>query len=312
MRTIPDRTADWLCGFIADLPTPFTDNDTIDHVAFARLCERQVCAGASAIVVGDTCGETATLASADRAASIRTAVAIARGRIRVIAGAGSNSTSTAIELAHLADATGADAVMSVVPYYNRPTQDGIDAHFRAIADATSLPIILHDAPARSARALADDTLLRLASSPRIIGLRDDTGDTARLARLRAKLPATFRLLTGDDAQALPYLALGGNGAVSAVANIVPQLCRGITVACRQGQMRYAATIMDMLMPLIAALPPDLMPPAVKYGLSLRALATPRVRLPLVELGHAERRRILDAMDQIWASPEITTLKWQRS
>lgn len=311
MPASPILASGWLNGFITDLPTPFNDEDEVDHAAFARLCERQICAGASAILVADVAGETATLTLDERVALIRTAVAAARGRIRVIAGAGSNSTNGAIELARLADVAGADAVMSVVPYYNRPTQDGIEAHFRAIADATVLPVILHDAPARSARALSDDTVVRLMESPRFVALRDDTGDTARLLRLRPLLPTTFRLLTGTDAGALPYLVLGGDGCISAMANITPQLCRGMVVACRQGQMRYAATIMDMLAPLAGALPQDIISPAVKYALGLRGLAKPYVRLPLIELDSKECNKIIDALDHIRATPEPALSKWQR-
>lgn len=303
MHTIASRSADWLGGFIADLPTPFTDDDRIDHTAFARLCERQVCAGATALLVGDTAGETAALTPDEHAALIRTAAAIARGRIRVIAGAGSNCTQTAVALTRLAAAAGADAVMSIVPYYNRPTQDGISDHFLAIADATTLPIVLHDAPARTARALADDTLLRLMASPRFIGLRDDSGDAMRLARLRPHLPVGARLLIGDDTLALPYLVLGGDGAISAIANVAPQLCRGIVAACRQGQVRYAATIMEMLTPLAAALPQDRIAPAVKYALSLRGLVRPDVRLPLTALSELEQARIRAALEVIWAAPD---------
>jgi 4-hydroxy-tetrahydrodipicolinate synthase len=150
-----NQASDWLGGIIADVPTPFTDDNEIDHAAFARLCERQACAGASAVLIGDVTGEAPTLTAHERTALIRTAVTISRGRIKVIAGAGSNATDHAIAWTRLAHAAGANAVTSVVPYYNRPTQDGIAAHFHAIADATRLPLILHDAPARCARALAD-------------------------------------------------------------------------------------------------------------------------------------------------------------
>jgi 4-hydroxy-tetrahydrodipicolinate synthase len=311
MQTIFDRPSDWLGGFVADLPTPFSSDDSIDLAAFSRLCERQVCAGASAILIDYNAGEMSTLTLNERAVLIRTAVAIARGRIRVIAGAGSNATSTAIDLARMAAAEGADAVMSIAPYYNRPTQNGIAEHFQAIAEATTLPIILHDAPARTARALSDDTVVRLMTLPRIVGLRDDTGDAMRLMRLRPRLPVGARLLMGDDTAALPYLVLGGDGAISGLATIAPQLARGIVVACRQGQLRTAATIMDMLAPLAAALPQDLMPSAVKYALSLRGLVRPDVRLPLVELSEAEKRRIDAALDRIWAPPETHALTWQR-
>ena len=157
-----NHPAPWLAGYIADLPTPFDDNDEIDAAAFRQLCERQIAAGAKALVVGETTGEDSTLSPPEHSALVRIAVRASRGRAAVIAGAGSNSTSQAIELSRRAEADGADAVLSVVPYYNKPTQAGIYAHFRTIADSTRLPIILHDVPSRTVRELADDTLVRLA------------------------------------------------------------------------------------------------------------------------------------------------------
>ena len=157
MKPLPPP-AIWLSGYIPDLPTPFDDADQLDLAAFARLCERQIEAGASAIVVGETAGEAAALTPVEHDSIIRAAVAVARGRLRVIAGAGSNSTSQAIELTRRAELAGADAVLSVVPYYNKPMQAGIEAHFRAIADVTALPVILHDIPSRTVRELSDDTL----------------------------------------------------------------------------------------------------------------------------------------------------------
>src|SRR5471030_1512554 len=213
----------WLAGYIPDLPTPFDDNDRIDLTAFARLCERQIEAGVSAIVVGETTGEASTLTSAEHDTVVRTAVEIARGRVRVIAGAGSNSTSQAIEPTRRAAAAGADAVLSVVPYYNKPMQAGIFAHFQAVADKTSLPIILHDIPSRTIRELSDDTLARLAKSSQFIGLRDATCDITRPMRLRPQLPPGFRLLSGDDTTALAFIADGGDGCISLVSNIAPDL-----------------------------------------------------------------------------------------
>src|ERR1700732_3695738 len=148
----------WLAGYIPDLPTPFDEDDRIDLTAFAKLCERQIETGVSAIVVGETAGEASTLTPVEHDAIVRSAVEIARGRVRIIAGAGSNSTSQAIELARRAESAGADAMLSVVPYYNKPMQAGIDAHFRAIADRTTLPLILHDIHSRTNRELSDDTL----------------------------------------------------------------------------------------------------------------------------------------------------------
>ncbi len=297
------HTNDWLHGIIADVPTPFDAHGALDLLTFARLCERQVCAGASAIVVGETIGESDTLTSNERATLIRTAAGVARGRIHIIAGAGSNCTSRAVESTRLARAAGANAVMSVVPYYNRPTADGIAAHFHAILKATLLPVIVHDAPSRCARALTDDTLIALAASPRLIGLRDDTGDAGRLARLRPLLPAGFRMLTGQDTAALPYLLLSGDGVVSAMANVAPQLCRGMYYAARQGCPRYATTISDMLAPLAEVLPSDQASAAVKFALSLRGLGNAAVRLPLTELTETEQQQVYAAMEAIWAQPD---------
>src|SRR6202165_913248 len=174
--------ATWLAGYIPDLPTPFDEEGKLDPAAFAKLCERQIDAGVSAVVVGETAGEASTLTPAEHDSIVRTAVEIAHGRVRVIAGAGSNSTSLAIELTRHAEAAGADAALSVVPYYNKPMQTGIYAHFHAIAGSTALPIILHDIPSRTIRELCDDTLARLAESKQFVGLRDGTGDVSRPMR----------------------------------------------------------------------------------------------------------------------------------
>ena len=229
----------WLAGTIADLPTPFDDDGGIDLAALARLCERQIDAGVSAIVVGETAGEASTLTPVEHDRIVRAAVEAARGRIRVIAGAGSNSTRQAIELTGHAEAAGADAVLSVVPYYNKPMQAGIEAHFQAIADSTTLPVILHDVPSRTVRELSDDTLARLAESRRFIGVKDATGDLARPLRLRSLLPTGFRLLSGDDATALAFLSLGGDGYISTISNVAPGLCQAIFSSCRQGRLQSA-------------------------------------------------------------------------
>src|SRR6202049_1936751 len=226
--------ATWLAGYIPDLPTPFDENGELDLAAFAKLCERQIEADVSAIVVGETAGEASTLTPVEHDTIIRAAVEIARGRVRVIAGAGSNSTSQAIELTRRAEAAGADAVLSVVPYYNKPMQAGIYAHFQAVAYSTTLPIILHDIPSRTLRELSDDTLARLAQSKQFIGLRDGTGDITRAMRLRSQLPPGFRLLSGDDATGLAFIANGGDGCISMISNVAPGLCRGIFSSWRRG------------------------------------------------------------------------------
>jgi len=295
--TQPLHPAIWLAGYIPDLPTPFDEADNLDLVAFAGLCERQIAAGVSAIVVGETAGEASTLTPDEHDRIVRAAVEIARGRVRIIAGAGSNSTSQAIELTRRAELAGADAVLSVVPYYNKPMQAGIAAHFQAIADSTRLPIILHDIPARTIRELSDDTLAKLAQSRRFIGLRDSTGDLARPLRLRSMVPPGFRLLSGDDATALAFLANGGDGCVSVVSNVAPELCQVIFSSCRQGRLQSARYLQSRLARLAALLARD-NPAALKYAMCLLGLMRPDTRLPIVELAETARAEVASALAEM--------------
>ena len=290
-------SATWLGGYIPDLPTPFDDAGAVDIDAFARLCERQIAAGVPAIVVCETAGEAATLTSVEQESIIRAAVRVARGRVRIIAGAGSNSTHQAIALTRRAEAAGADAVLSVVPYYNKPMQAGIQAHFQAIADATPLPIILHDIPSRTIRELADDTLARLAQSEQFIGLRDGTGDAGRPMRLRSLLPAEFRLLSGDDATAFAYVAAGGDGCISMLSNIAPDVCRTIFLNCQHGRLQSARHLQGRLARLTAALARET-PAALKYALCLLGHMSPTTRLPIVELDDATRAEIAIEITEI--------------
>jgi 4-hydroxy-tetrahydrodipicolinate synthase len=287
----------WLTGHIPDLPTPFSETGEVDAKAFARLCARQIDAGASALVVCETTGEAPTLSPAEYELIIRIAVDVAQGRTKLIAGAGSNSTSHAIELTQIAEAAGADAIMSVVPYYNKPMQEGIVAHFQAIALSTGLPIILHDIPSRTVRELADDTLLRLAERRQLVGLRDATGDPTRPTRLSTRMPPSFRLLSGDDQTALAFVAAGGDGCISAVANIAPDLCRAIYASCRQGRLQTARYLQPRLGPLAACFAKE-SPAAVKYALSLLGLMRPMTRLPLVELDEPSKAAVASALMEI--------------
>jgi 4-hydroxy-tetrahydrodipicolinate synthase len=288
----------WLGGFIADLPTPFDDDDRIDWPAFEMLCEHQIRSGATALVVGETMGEASTLSREEHEEIIAAAVGIAGGRITVIAGAGSNSTSQAIELTSEAEAAGADAVLSVVPYYNKPMQSGILAHFQAIAASTALPIILHDVPSRTAREINDDTIMRLSESKQFIGLKKSTGSVARLFRLRSALPPSFRLLSGDDATAMAYLASGGDGCISVVANLYPDLCRVIHEGCATGNLRGSRSLSGRIAALGSLLAEDSPVAALKYGMSVLGFMRSMVRLPLVELGRDVRRKIFLAMTAV--------------
>jgi 4-hydroxy-tetrahydrodipicolinate synthase len=287
----------WLAGYIPDLPTPFNEAGHVDVEAFSSLCERQIAASVPALVVCETAGEAPTLSAAEQELIIRTAVDVARGRSRIIAGAIANATGHAVELARRAEAAGADAVLSVVPYYNKPMQEGTFAHFRAIAGSTGLPMILHDIPSRTIRPLADDTLARLAENRKFVGLRDGSGDISRPMRLAKLLPSGFCLLSGDDATTFGFIASGGDGAISQVSNIAPDLCRTIFSSCRQGRMQSARYLQKRLAPLEACLARE-SPAALKYALSLLGLMRPDTHLPIVELHDNAKHAVASALAAI--------------
>jgi len=215
--------------------------------------------------------------------------------VAVIAGAGSNATSQALELTTAAEAAGADAILSVVPYYNKPMQAGILAHFQAITNVTGLPVILHDAPSRTMREISDETIVRLSESKQLIGLKDASGSIARLRRLKPTLPPTFRFLSGDDATALVYLVSGGDGCISIIANFFPELCRSVYESCMTGHMPVSEGLSARIATLATVLSADSQVAALKYGLSLLGLVKPAVRLPLVELGDDARKAVALAM-----------------
>jgi 4-hydroxy-tetrahydrodipicolinate synthase len=292
------RMALKLMGYMPALPTPFTDDDKVDYAALKRLCALQIEHGATALVVCGTTGEAATLTVAEQAQLIRVAVAAAQGRVPVIAGGGSNATEHAIELSREAEANGADAVLSIVPYYNKPTQDGLYVHFREIASATSIPLILYDVPSRTGRGLADDTVARLAEVPGIIGLKDATGEIERPLRLRTLVCEEFKLLSGDDASALGFMAQGGDGCISVVSNLVPSLCAAMVSAWQHGDVLGARQLMLAIGPLIEALSCETNPAPLKYALSLCGLVSSKVRLPLVEISAEGRRAVGPALARL--------------
>jgi 4-hydroxy-tetrahydrodipicolinate synthase len=280
-----------LSGYAPALPTPFDENDAIDAAAFEHLCELQISNGATALVVGGTTGEAPNLSGEEHRKLLRIATGVSRGRVPIIAEAGSNSTQHAIELTKDAEASGADAILSVVPYYNRPTQAGLYAHFSEIAAATDLPIILYDVPTRTACGLADETVARLAELSPIAGLKDATGDAGRIARLRMLVGTDFRLLSGDDASALAFIAQGGDGCISVTSNVAPGLCREVFLTLRQGQITRAQRPSHPIAQLTAALFRETNPAPVKFALSLFGLMTPQVRLPLVEIAEKTKREL---------------------
>jgi len=287
-----------LSGYAPALPTPFTPDGLIDDTAFERFCALQIEHGATALVVCGTTGEAATLDSQEQVRLIQRAVRIAAGRVPVIAGAGSNSTRHAIELSREAEKAGADAVLSVVPYYNKPTQAGMLAHFTAVAGSIGLPLILYDVPSRTVSGLADATVARLAETPNIVALKDATGDVARLSRLKPMLPAHFRLLSGDDATAPAYLAQGGHGCISVTSNIAPGLCRSLYLALRQDQSARAQRLAAPLAELAQVLFRETNPTPLKYALSLLGLMSATPRLPLVLPGEQVRAEIAAVLGRI--------------
>jgi 4-hydroxy-tetrahydrodipicolinate synthase len=220
----------------------------------------------------------------------------AAGRLPVIAGAGSNSTSEAIALTRHAKSVGADAVLSVAPYYNKPTQEGIYRHFAAIAEAADIPMIIYNIPGRSVVEISVETMERLSRIANIIGVKDATANLARPSRDRAACGNGFRLLSGEDATALGFMAHGGHGCISVTANVAPRLCAEFQNACIRGDFAAALAIQDRLMPLHDAMFCEASPAPVKYAASLLGLTSDAVRLPIVPASETARARIRDAME----------------
>ena len=284
-----------LAGYAPALPTPFGADGDIDIPAFERLCDLQLAHGATALIVCGTTGEAPTLTPEEHRLLIQIAATQTRGRIPVIAGAGANATAHAIELTRDAEAAGADAVLSVVPYYNKPMQAGLYAHFRLLAESTGLPIILYDVPSRTACGLSDHTVARLAELPRIIGLKDAARDATRPARLRPLVGTNFRLLCGDDALALPYFAQGGDGCISVTSNVAPGLCRSMFSAWKRGQSVRAQRLARPIAELTAVLFRETNPVPLKQALALLGLMSSGVRLPLVGLSEPHRIELSEVL-----------------
>jgi 4-hydroxy-tetrahydrodipicolinate synthase len=287
-----------LSGYAPAVPTPFNEGGAVEFEVFERFCASQIEHGATALVVCGTTGEAPTLSAQEQNKLIRLAVHVAAGRVPVVAGAGSNATSHAIELSRAAESAGADAVLSVVPYYNKPTQAGLLAHFGAIAASTALPIILYDVPSRTGCGLAEETIARLAEKEQITGLKDATGDLSRLARLKSLVPSHFRLLSGDDATAPAYLAQGGHGCISVTSNVAPGLCRSLYLALRQDQTARAQRLAAPIAELTEVLFRETNPAPLKCALNLFGLMAPTLRLPLVEPSDKVQAEISAVMGRV--------------
>lgn len=281
-------------GSIPALVTPFRDGD-VDLDALRALVEWHVEEGSHGLVPVGTTGESPTLSHEEHELVIEEVVKAADGRIPVIAGAGSNNTDEAIRFMRHAEAVGADAALVVTPYYNKPTQRGMIEHFRVLHDCCTLPIIIYNIPGRSVVDMAPDTMGELAKLPRIIGVKDATGDVVRVSRQRETCGADFIQLSGEDASALGFNAHGGVGCISVTANVAPRLCAEFQEATLAGDYAKALTFQDRLMPLHTAifLEPGLA--GAKYGLSVLGKSGDEVRLPLTTLLPETRQRIDDAM-----------------
>jgi 4-hydroxy-tetrahydrodipicolinate synthase len=283
-----------LKGSITALITPFK-NGEFDEGAFKRLVEWQIAEGTKGLVPVGTTGESPTLSHKEHMRVVALCVETARGRVPVIAGAGSNATREAIELTRHAKQVGADAALSVAPYYNKPTQDGLYRHFAAIAEAVDLPIVLYNIPGRSIVEISVETMAKLAKIPNIVGVKDATGNLARASRDRDALPKSFVQLSGDDATALGFNAHGGVGCISVTSNVAPRACAEFQDACQAGNYAKALAIQDQLMALHDALFCEASPAPTKYAASLLGLCDEEVRLPIVPMSGKGRETVRAAM-----------------
>jgi 4-hydroxy-tetrahydrodipicolinate synthase len=287
-------TAPLFKGVITALITPLRDG-TVDEAAFSALLERQIAAGVHGVVPMGTTGESATLTVDEHKRVVDLCVEKAAGRVRVIAGAGSPSTDKAIELVRHAKTVGADGALVVTPYYNRPSQAGLKAHFEAIADAVQLPVLLYNVPGRTGVDLSDEVTIALAGHPNVVGIKDATGDMGRISRMRAGIGEGFALISGDDPSFLGYLAHGGHGVISVSSNVAPEGMVALYDAVQRGDLESARLWQDRLIALHKALFLDNSPAPTKYALAKLGLCGEDVRLPLAPTNEAARPLIDRAM-----------------
>ncbi len=281
-------------GSYTALVTPFHDGK-LDEAAFRSHVNWQMENGTEGLVPVGTTGESPTLNHDEHKRVVEWCVAEAKGRVPVIAGAGSNSTREAVELARHAEKAGADGVLVVVPYYNKPTQEGLFQHFKAVNDAIGIPIIIYNIPPRSVIDMSIDTMKRLYALKNIAGVKDATGNLARVSQQRAALGADFIQLSGEDMTALAYNAAGGHGCISVVANVAPKLCSELHAATRAGDYARALLIQDRLIPLHDAVFKEPGVAGAKYGLSVLGRMSDEIRLPMMAATEPARQAIRDAM-----------------
>ena len=284
-------------GSIPALVTPMTPNGDIDYDAYKKLIDWHVQEGSDALVVVGTSGESPTVDVAEHTQLIRVAVEHSAGRSPIIAGVGANSTKEAIHLTLAAEKAGAQAGLSVVPYYNKPTQEGLYLHFKAIAESSNLPIILYNVPGRTVADMSNDTVLRLAQVPGIMGIKDATGDIGRLGLLIKNKPAHFQVYSGDDPTAAALIMLGGQANISVTANVAPKLMHNLCTAAAQGDLATVRELNGQLALLNKILFIEANPIPVKFAVATMGLSQLGYRLPLCPLAPANEALVIDALKQ---------------
>ncbi|HVJ40892.1 MAG TPA: 4-hydroxy-tetrahydrodipicolinate synthase [Dongiaceae bacterium] len=281
-------------GSITALITPFR-NGNLDEAGFQKFVEWQIKSGIDGVVPVGTTGESPTLSHEEHKRVVELCIETVAKRVPVIAGTGSNSTAEAIDLTLHAQKAGADAALVIVPYYNKPTQEGQYQHFKAVHDATDIPIIIYNVPGRTVANMSVETMARLSKLPRIVGVKDATADLARPALQRLASGTAFRQLSGEDATALPFLIQGGHGCISVTSNVAPALTAQLQAAWRQGDLKTAMTINERLTPLHEAMFCETSPGPVKYAAELLGLASGELRLPMVEISDASKAKVQAAL-----------------
>ncbi|RAI45447.1 4-hydroxy-tetrahydrodipicolinate synthase [Rhodoplanes roseus] len=281
-------------GSFTALVTPFK-NGSIDEAAFRGLVDWQIAEGTNGLVPVGTTGESPTLSHEEHNHVVEWCIEQAKGRVPVIAGAGSNSTAEAIALSQHAEKAGAAGVLVVTPYYNKPTQEGLYQHFKAINDAIGIPIIIYNIPARSVIDMSVDTMKRLFELPNIAGVKDATANVLRVSQQRAVVGEDFNQLSGEDGTALGFMAHGGHGCISVTSNVAPRLCADFQGACLKGDYAAALSLQDKLLPLHQALFIETNPSPAKYALSLLGRCDETVRLPLVKVSDKTKAAVREAM-----------------
>ncbi len=292
-----------ITGSLVAIVTPMREDGSLDRDAYRKLIDWHIDEGTNAIVAVGTTGESATVDPEEHVELIRIAVETAAGRVKVIAGTGANSTQEAIELTREARRVGADASLQVVPYYNRPTQEGLYRHFRAVAEAVDLPVILYNVPSRTGTDLSVDTTMRLAQVPGIVGIKDASGDLARVVEMRRVLQhrvahngsREFALYSGNDDTGLAYLLLGGDGVISVTANVAPRPMAEMCAAALRGDVATARAINEHLMPLHVRLFVEPNPVPAKWALARMGRIPAGIRLPLVPLSASGQEIVAQAM-----------------